>query len=100
MFHLVVTKPGWKGEVKEEKRFSGGGGGESGPSLLGWSSVRQLRRVSLEPSQGSLTAVAVQRGNARAVLSGRMKSLRMIAWVGGRVQERNCKARTKSREFP
>jgi len=59
MFHLVVTKPGWKGEVKEEKRLSGGGGGESGPSLLGWSRVRQLRRVSLEPSQGCLLAIDV-----------------------------------------
>ena len=79
MFHLVVTKPGWKGEVKEEERLSGGGGGESGPSLLGWTRVRQLRRVSLKVVPGPLTAVAVQRGNARIVLSGRMKSLRMLA---------------------
>ena len=57
MFHLVVTKPGWKGEVKEEERLSGGGGGESGPSLLGWSSVRQLRRVSLKPSQGLIIII-------------------------------------------
>jgi len=35
MFHLVVTKPGGKGEVKEEERLSGGGGGESGAVLAG-----------------------------------------------------------------
>ena len=40
------------------------------PSLLGWSRVRQLRRVSLKSSQDPAMAIAVQRGSAMAYLEG------------------------------
>ena len=48
--------------------------GEEGEEVMGaWTKAEIMRYIL------SLTAVAVQRGNARVVLSGRMKSLRMIA---------------------
>jgi hypothetical protein len=48
--------------------------GEEGEEAMGaWTKAEIMRYIL------SLTAVAVQRGNARVVLSGRMKSLRMIA---------------------
>ena len=48
--------------------------GEEGKEAMGsWTKAEIMRYIL------SLTAVAVQRGNARIVLSGRMKSLRMLA---------------------
>jgi hypothetical protein len=48
--------------------------GEEGEEAMGaWTKAEIMRYIL------SLTAIAVQRGNARIVLSGRMKSLRMIA---------------------
>ena len=48
--------------------------GEEGEEAMGaWTKAEIMRYIV------SLTAAAVQRGNARAVLSGRMKSLRMTA---------------------
>jgi len=50
-------------EVKEERRMRRGcraaGKGRVEPSLLEWSPLRQLRRVSLEPSQGKTVAIFV-----------------------------------------
>ena len=83
MFHLVVTKPGVEG---------GGEGGGRGyraavegrvePSLLGWSGVRQLRRVSLGSSQDRpAVAIAIQKGNAMCMFAGMTRALRAGAWV-------------------
>ena len=48
------------------------------PSLLGWSGVRQLRRVSLGSSQDRSVAIAVQRGSAMAYLEGHYGALTVL----------------------
>jgi hypothetical protein len=49
------------------------------PSLLVWTGVRQLRRVSLRSSQDRSVAMSVQRGNAVAWLSGYSRALAVMA---------------------